>query len=81
MDLPSKILEEKAFNTEPEKQKHLFIVMDGSTHEEHLSQPVQTKKDPKLVSPIYLVIMVYSMSQTKIINWYSSQYLNGLKTT
>ena len=42
MELPSKILEQIAFNTRPKIEEHMLIVMDKSTHEEHLSQPLQT---------------------------------------
>ena len=41
MELPSKLLEQIAFNTRP-KIEHMLFVMDKSTHEEHLSQPLQT---------------------------------------
>ena len=37
MELPSKLLEQIAFNTRPKIEEHMFIVMDKSTHEEHLS--------------------------------------------
>ena len=42
MELPSKLLEQIAFNTRPKIEQHLLIVMDKSTHEEHLFQPLQT---------------------------------------
>ena len=42
MELPSKLLEQIAFNTRPKIEKHMLIVMDKSTHEEHISQPLQT---------------------------------------
>ena len=42
MELPSKILEQIAFNTRPKIEEHMLIVMSKSTHEEHLSQPLQT---------------------------------------
>ena len=42
MELPSKHLEQIAFNTRPKIEEHMLIVMDKSTHEEHLSQPLQT---------------------------------------
>ena len=42
MELPSKLLEQIAFNTRPKIEEHMLIVMDKSTHEEHLSQPLQT---------------------------------------
>ena len=42
MELPSKLLEQIAFNTRPKTEEHMLIVMDKSTHEKHLSQPLQT---------------------------------------
>ena len=42
MELPSKLLEQIAFITRPKKEEHMLIVMDKSTYEEHLSQPLQT---------------------------------------
>ena len=44
MELPSKLLEQTTFNTRPKIEEHMLIVMDKSTHEEHLSQPLQTNK-------------------------------------
>ena len=44
MELPSKLLEQIAFNTRPKIEEHMLIIMDKSTHEEHLSQPLQTNK-------------------------------------
>ena len=37
MELPSKLLEQIAFNTRPKDEEHM-----SSTHEEDLSQPLQT---------------------------------------
>ena len=42
MELPSKLLEQIAFNTRPKIEEHMLIIMKKSTHEEHLSQPLQT---------------------------------------
>ena len=42
MELPSKLLEQIAFNTRPKIEEYMLIIMDKSTHEEHLSQPLQT---------------------------------------
>ena len=42
MELPSKLLEQIAFNTRPKIEEHMLIIMDKSTHEEHLFQPLQT---------------------------------------
>ena len=41
MELPSKLLEQIAFNTRPKIEEHILIVMNKSTHEEHLFQPLQ----------------------------------------
>ena len=42
MELPSNLLEQIAFNTRPKIEEHMLFVMNKSTHEEHLSQPLQT---------------------------------------
>ena len=42
MELSSKLLEQIAFNTRPKIEEHTLIVMKSSTHEEYLSQPLQT---------------------------------------
>ena len=42
MDLPSKIVEQMAFNTRPRSEEHMLIVVEKSNHEEHQSQPQQT---------------------------------------
>ena len=42
MKQPSKILEQIAFSSRSRIEEHMLIVMDKSTHEEHLSHPFQT---------------------------------------
>ena len=42
MEFPTKLLEQIAFDTRPKIKEHMLIIMDKSTHEEHLSQPLQT---------------------------------------
>ena len=42
MELPSKLLDQIAYNTRARIEGQILIVMDESTHEEHLSQPLQT---------------------------------------
>ena len=44
MEHPSEVLEQIAFNTGAKIEEHLLIVLDESTHEEHLAQPLQTNK-------------------------------------
>ena len=42
MELPSKLLEQIAYNNRSKIEEHLLIIMDKSIHEEHLFQPLQT---------------------------------------
>ena len=50
MELPSKTLEHIVYNTRPKIEERMLLFMDKSTHEEHLSQPLQTnKKQIKIV--------------------------------
>ena len=42
MELLSKTLEPIAFNRRPKIEEVMLLIMDNSTHEEHLSQPLQT---------------------------------------
>ena len=39
MVLPSKLLEQIAFNTRPKIEEHMLIPMDKSTYEEYFSPP------------------------------------------
>ena len=54
MELPSKLLEQIAFNTRPKIEDHMLIVMDKSTHEEHLSQPLQTNNKQFKIAVTFL---------------------------
>ena len=56
MELPSKLLEQIAFNinTRPKKEEHMLIVMDKSTHQEHLSQPLQTNNKQFKIAVTFL---------------------------
>ena len=44
MELLGKFLEQIAFCKKVKIEEHMLTVMDQSTHEEHLSQPLQTNK-------------------------------------
>ena len=52
--LPSKLLEQIAFNTRPKTEEHMLIVMDKSTHEEHLYQPSQTNNKQFIIAVTFL---------------------------
>ena len=54
MELPSKLLEQIAFNTRSKIEEHMLIVMDKSTHEEHLSQPLQTNNKQFKIAVTFL---------------------------
>ena len=54
MELPSKILEQIAFNTRPKTEEHMLIVMDTSSNEEHLFQPLQTKNKQFKIAVTFL---------------------------
>ena len=54
MELSSKLLERIAFNTRSKIEEHLLIVMDKSTHEEHLFQPLQTNNKQFKVAITFL---------------------------
>ena len=54
MELPSKLLEQIAFNTRPKIEKHMLIVMDKSTHEENLFQSLQTNNKQFKIAVTFL---------------------------
>ena len=54
MELPSKLLEQIAFDIRPKIEEHMLIVMNKSTHEEHLSQPLQTNNNQFKIAITFL---------------------------
>ena len=54
MELHSKLLEQIALNTRPKIEEHILIIMDKSTHEEHLSQPIQTNNTQFKIAVTFL---------------------------
>ena len=54
MELPSKLLEQIAFNTRPKIREHILVFMEKSTHEEHLSQPLQTNNKQFKIAVTFL---------------------------
>ena len=42
MELPIKLLEQIAYNTRSRIEEHMLIIINKSTHEEQLFQPLQT---------------------------------------
>ena len=54
MELPSKLLEQVAFNTRPKIEERMLVVMEKSTHEEHLAQPLQTNNEQFKIAVTFL---------------------------
>ena len=54
MELPSKLLEQIAFNTGPKIEEHMLIIMDKSTHEERFFQPLQTNNKQFKIAVTFL---------------------------
>ena len=54
MERPSKLLEQIAFITRPKIEEHLLIIMDESTYEEHLFQPLQTNNEQFKIAVTFL---------------------------
>ena len=54
MELPSKLLQQIAYNTKPKIEEHMLVVMDKSTHEEHLFQPLQTNNKQFKIAVTFL---------------------------
>ena len=54
MEVTSKLLEQIAFNTRCKIEEHMLIIMDKSTHEEHLFQPLQTNNKQFKIAVTFL---------------------------
>ena len=52
--LHSKLLEQIAYNSRPKIEEHMLIIMDKSTHEEHLSQALQTNNKKFKIAVTFL---------------------------
>ena len=68
MELPSKLLEQIAFNTRPKIEEHMLIIMDTSTHEEHLSEQLQTNNRQFKAAVTYLSVYNGILNITSKIN-------------
>ena len=58
MELPSKIIQQMAFNTRPKVEEHMLIVMDKSSNEEHLSQQLQTNNEQYKIAITFLTAYI-----------------------
>ena len=73
MELPSKHVEQIAFNTRPNFEELMLVVTAKCIHEEHQSEPLQTNvKKFKIAATFELIITVFFRKQTKTIIF--SQY-------
>ena len=55
MELPSKLIEQIAFNTRPKIEENMLVVMDKSTHEEHIAQSFRTKNEQFKIAVTFLI--------------------------
>ena len=55
MELPKKILQQITFKTTPKNEEHIMIVMDESTHGEHLAHPLLIKKIQYKIAVTFLI--------------------------
>ena len=53
-ELATKLLEKIVYNTSPKTEEHMLIVMDKSSHEEHLLQPLQTNNKQFKIAVTFL---------------------------
>ena len=65
MELSSKLLEQILINTGPKIKEHMLIVMDKSTHEEDLRQPLQTNDKQFKVVVSFLSAYICNFIVTK----------------
>ena len=54
MELPNKLFEQIAYNTRPKIEEHMLVVMDKSSHEEHLFQPLRTNNKQFKIAVTFL---------------------------
>ena len=76
MELRSKLLEQKAFSTGPKVKEHMLIVMDESTHEEHLSHPLPSNKKQFKIAITFLTCYngIFNVTNSNI-NFFSRNRL------
>ena len=74
MKLPTKNLEQIAFNTRPKKEEHMLFVMEKSIQEEARSQPLQSNKRQFKLAVTFLTGYYGIFNVTNKINNFFSRY-------
>ena len=76
MGLPSKLLEQITSNTRPKIEEHMLIIKDKSTHEEHLSQLLQTNSKQYKIAVTFLTAYngIFNVTNSNN-NFYFKKYL------
>ena len=70
MELSNKTLDQIAFNTRAKIEEHMLIVMDESTYEFILNEPLQTNNKQFKIAITFLTgIMVFSILQMPTTNF------------
>ena len=68
MELPNKVLEQIVYDTRPKTKEYMLIVMDKSTHEGHLFQPLQTNDKQFILAVTFLTGYNGTFNVTNSIN-------------
>ena len=68
MELPSKLLEQIAFDTRPKIEEDMLIVMDKSNHGEHLFQPLQANNKQFRIAVTFLTAYIGTFKVTNANN-------------
>ena len=78
MELPSEFLEQMVFNRELKIEEHVLVVMDKLTHEEILSQSIQSNNQIIEVAVTFLTgCNDFFNLRTKINEFYSTVSINN----
>ena len=78
MELPSKLLEQIAFNTRPKNEEHMLKVMDKSTHEKLLAQILQTNNKQFKIAVTFLSVYngILNVTNTNITFYFKKTITN-----
>ena len=79
MEFPSKLLEQIDFETRPKIEEHMLMVTDKSTHEEHLSEPLQTnnKQFKIAVTSLFAYNGIFKVTNSNIAFYFKKTNTDG----
>ena len=79
MELAHKLLKQFAHKARPKREEHMLIVMDKSTHEEHLSQPLQTNIKQFKIALTFLTVYngIFKVRNSKNTFYFKKTFTDG----